>query len=564
MENIESEKLNQGLISKETEDEKDFASQRLSNGLTLRKRRINAIISKRRGIDGFKVKSSEDYEINKEKLEIPKQVKDKKYEDIENFLSEMKQFILSDNIEFNKYALYCIRSQTITNESSNNRSIFSDLLYKQDFISNILNLIQKYIDNKYIVNEGLWILINILFYQKDNSNLILYLSNSQCIQLYKKILDKKDNYLRLNVYWLLTNMISNDDTNLNSKVIFHIYMSPLFRLYIFKDLEDKNSKLTEKELENLINIIALLCPLINKTILLLEKKNIKIFTDYNSDLEFDSIKENNDYLFYHSMMILINYIENTNLTTYCLFGLAELTNFLDDTVAYNKFFQTGIFRKLIKNQIKVEEKDLNFALRIIGNYLSYTPGDLLDPIILEESINYFIQLLKIYSKIQNIKCDIYWCLSNISSGNSSFGELFVKSGLISLALESICSESDKIVSEILFMLAGFFDVSNIEVIINYYNLDYIKYLTSCLKRVYNECKFEASIYWIQILDRLIYIIGFLIEAANILNPNCSNKFFFEFEKYGGFELVEAIFNEHKFPKEIENGFEKLLNLKNNN
>ena len=565
MEIVESKKINQGLKSQNTEDEKDYSNQRLANGLSLRKRRINAIISKRRGIEGFKIQSKEDYEINLEKLEIPKEIKYKKYDDIDNFLSEMKKYILSDNIEYNKLALYSIRKQTTSNESLNNKTILSNLLVKQDFISDILNLIQNNIDNKHIINEGLWILINTIFFQKDNSDLTIFLSNSHCIQLYKKILEKKDNYLRSNVYWILADLLSNDDPNLNQQVIFHIYMSPLFRLHIFKDLEDNNSKLTEIELENLLNILSHLSEFLNKAIIKLINKDIKIFVDYNSEVEYDSIKENNDFLFYHTMKILIDNIENQKLTPYCLCGLSILTNFLDDSVAYDKFFMTGIYRKLIKNQIKVEEKDLVYAIRIIGNYINYTPEKFLDPIILEETIIYCKRILETYPKIESIKKDVYWCLSNISSSENNFAESLAKNGLISLALESLCTDSDKVVNEILFMLAGFFDSSNIDAVINYHDLDYIKYLFLCLQRIHNECKFETSSCWIQIMKKLVYIIGFLFETANMLkNEDCSNKFIFDFEKKGGFELVESLISEHKFPIDIEKGLETLLNMRQDN
>ena len=160
MEKIELIKQ-EGLISKETNEEKDFANDRITNGLTLRKRKINAFLSKQRGFDRFKNEGQKDYEITKEKLEIPNEIKNKKYDNIDEFLKEMKNYIQSENIEYNKYALYCIRVQTLNNEGINNKNIFSELLQKQDFISNILYLIEKYWNDKQIIAEGLWILINV-------------------------------------------------------------------------------------------------------------------------------------------------------------------------------------------------------------------------------------------------------------------------------------------------------------------------------------------------------------------------------------------------------------------
>jgi hypothetical protein len=295
----------------------------------------------------------------------------------------MKNYIQSENIEYNKDALYCIRVQTLNNEGINNKNIFSELLQKQDFISNILYLIEKYWNDKQIIAEGLWILINVLYYQKENVDLILYLSSQKNIQLYIKILEKKDNHLRFHLYWVLSNLLNNSNLELTNQVIFNLYMSSLFRLYIFKDLEDNNSKLIEKELDNLFNIIARLSDFINYTFIDLQNKNIKKFIDYNSNVDYQSILENNNYLFYHSMLIFMNNIENANLTSYCIYGISKLSNYLDDSIIYNKFFITGIFRQLIKEQIKVEEFYRGNAIPILCNHLFYTPDTYLDPIIIE-------------------------------------------------------------------------------------------------------------------------------------------------------------------------------------
>ena len=83
------------------------------------------------------------------------------------------------------------------------------------------------------------------------------------------------------MYWLLSNLLFNDNMELTNQIIFHLYMSSLFRLYIFKDLVDKNSKLREEELNSLIVILSKLSDFINKTFLQLKNYNIKNFIEYN-------------------------------------------------------------------------------------------------------------------------------------------------------------------------------------------------------------------------------------------------------------------------------------------
>ena len=542
--------------SRDDQEEKSLSNERWENGLTLRKRKINAIISKQRGFDRFKNEGKKDYEIDIEKLEIPKELKTIEYKDIDKFFKDMKTYIKSENIEYNKLALYCIRAQTLAKEGTNNKILFSELLQKFDFISDILNLIQKYMDNKQIIFEGLWILINILFLQKDNTDLVLFLSNQQCIQLYLKILDKKDNDLRHCIYWLIANLLNNNNAGLNSTVLFHLYMSPLFRLYIFKDLENvNNSKLTKPDLNNLMIILTFLSDFINNTFAQLKLKNIKNFIDYNSNVNYESIKENNEYLFNQSMIIFINFIEDPQLALNCVYGLSRLTNNFDDTT-FSKFFISGIWRKLVKGQIKIQEEEgINYAVQIIGNYLYYSQKSDLDPIFIEETINYFVQLLNAYPNLQSLRRDIFWSAGNISSVEDlQFSEMLVKNGLIKLALVSIHTDNDLVIDETLFFLLGFFDIKNINIIINYYKeLEYMKNLYLCLNRIYSKCTAGMAYYNDGISDKILKCIGFLFVIGNLfIKDNEENKFVIDFEKQGGFELLDTMLSASNFSlKEIE-------------
>ena len=565
MESISSKIKKESFMSKEENEEKNFTNERWENGLTLRKRKINEILSKKRGFDRFKNEGQKDYQIIKEEINIPIEIKNKKYDDLDQFLKEIKVYIQSENIEYNKYALYCIRTQTLNNEGSNNKNLFSELLIKQDYIVYIFNLIQKYFDNKKIIYEALWILINILYYQNNNVDLVVNLSTQQCIQLYIKILDKKDNCLRLNIYWLLSNLLNNTNIGLTNQVLFHLYMSSLFRLYIIKDLEDNNSNLAEIELMNLILILSFLSDFVNDTFVRLKNNDIKNFLDYNSNVDYQSIMENNKYLLEHLFNIFLKYIENANLNCYCFMGLSKLTNYLDDQIIFNKLFLSGLCRKLVKEQIKVDEEFINYVVQIIGNYLYFIPENLIDPIFVEETFNYFVKLLQSYPSKQILKRDIFWSASNIVVDDNNYCELFAKSGILLLGLQSICTDNDTVINEALYMLLGFFDINNIEIIINNNNLDYIKNLVSCLKNIHSKCTPGEAYKNKDIVHRALCCITSLFEIGNILKTNgLINKFIKDFEKNGGFELLEMMLSESNLSKDCEKLAENLLSVQNYN
>ena len=563
MESTES-KIKGGLNSKGTNEEQNLINERLENSLSLRKRKINEILSKKRGFDKYKKEGKKEYQLEKEEINIPYEIKNKKYEDFEHFLKEMKKFIQLENIEYNKYALYCLRIHQLNNEGTNNKNIYSELLVKQNFIYDILNLIQKYINNKIIVHEGLWILINILYFQTDNFDLVIFLTSKECIQLYIKILDIKDNYLRLNLYWLLTDLFYSNNYGLTCQILFHLYMSPLFRLYIIKDLEDSNSQLEEDETKNLIYILGLLADFINETSINLKKNNIKNFKDYNSEVDFNSIKENNNYLYEHCFLIFLKYIEIQNYTSYCLLGLSKLTNLIENSDLYNKFYKSGLCSKIVKGQIKIEEDFLNYAVQIIGNYIYITPESLLEPIFLEETMNYYVKLIQAYPSRQLLKRDIFWSASNFNILPIS-GQLLVSSGLLVLALQSIYSDNDIVINEALYMLLGFFYIKNVEIIINNYHLDYIKNLVLCLKNIHNKCKAGEAYKNQDIVERVLVCIDSLFQTGNILkNEGMENKFLKDFEKNGGFELLELMLSEKNISDKATKIAENLLNYQNDN
>ena len=561
MESSEGKIKNDHILSKESNEDKNYINERWTNGLTLRKRKLNSILSKKRGLEQFKMEGAKDYEIIKEKLDISVEVKNKKYDELEEFLKQMKIHIKSKDINYNKYALYCIRAQTLNNDNLNNKNVLCELLYKQDFISDILNLIQNNFDEKQVIFEGLWILINILYYKNDNDELIIFLTQDQCIQLFIKILDKKDNILRLNVYLLLSNLLMNNNVGLISQVLFHLYMSTLFRLYIFKDLESPESKLTENELKYLFNILGRLSDFINETFMDIQSKNITKFTKYNSNVDLGSIIENNNYLSYHSLILFINNIEKPKLTGNCLYGLAKLTNYLDPN-GFNRFFESGISRKIVKEIIKVPEEELlNFAVQIIGNYINTCPEELLDPIFLEETLQYFVKLIQTYPNKQTLKRDIFWSTSNITSCNNNYSDLLGKTGMLLLILQSIYSDTELVINEALFVLIGFFDPSNIEIIIKYHHLDYIKNLYLCLKNLHNKSEPGEAYSNGDTIQKILICIGFIFENGDLLKGNnLPNKFVKDFENNGGFDLLEMMLTQknNKYVQIVE----KLLEFRN--
>ena len=547
-------------LSQEVLDHKFYANERWTNNLNLRKKKINDIISKQRGLERLKQEGNIEYEINKESLNIELAIKNKIYDDVESFLKEMKKYIKHENKEYNRYALFCLRNQITNNSTSNNRIYLSEELQKRDFISDIFILFQKYFEDKQVIFEGLWIIINILYFLKNLTDISLFLSNKNCINLYIKILDKKDEVLRFHTYWVISNLLSTDKTNITQEVIFHLYMSTFFRLYLFKNLED-HVKMTESEFISVYNILGQLSGFIGDTFINLEANKINHFINYNSDVDFNSIQENNIFLFYNSIKYFLSGIEFPKLVFYCLYGLSKLSNFWGDKFVYNEIFKSGICRKLVKQQIKYDEDCLEYIVQIVGNFINYSENDCLDRIFIREFLDFLIKLLQNYPEKQMLKRDVYWGASNVSSGSIAYCEELAKSGMLEFTLRAIYSDDVITINEALFVLIGFFDEQNWELVVQYHYLDYIKNLTLCLKSMKGRTT-PGQIYGNkEIFEKIFSCIGILFEQGENLKGNMKNKFVDDFEKNGGFELVENILSENTLSEKAQEDGEALLKFR---
>ena len=162
-----------------------------------------------------------------------------------------------------------------------------------------------------------------------------------------------------------------------------------------------------------------------------------------------------------------------------------------------------------------------------------------------------------------LKRDIFWSLSNITSGNLMFCEKFAKSGLLEITLQAIYSDSDLVIDQALFTLLGFFDSNNMELIVKYYYLNYMKFLTLCLKNLKDRINSSENMYKKDLVERIFVCIGFLFDNGEFLKGNLKNKFVEDFEKNGGFEILENMLSEHVFDNKIQELGENLLKYRNN-
>ena len=134
--------------------------------------------------------------------------------------------------------------------------------------------------------------------------------------------------------------------------------------------------------------------------------------------------------------------------------------------------------------------------------------------------------------------------------------------MLEITLQSIYTDNDTVINEALFTLLGFFDKENLDTIIKYHHLDYIKNLTLGLKNFKSKTKPGEKMINIELLERIFSCFGILFEIGELLKGNLKNKFVSDFEKNGGFEIIENILSENQLSQNVQILGEQLLQSRN--
>lgn len=541
---------------------KNYSDFRMTNTLSLRKKKLNQVLSKRRNI---KDQGLIDYQIKLEELKIDDKLKNKVYQ-MEDFIKEMKTHIKSTELEYQKYALMCLRKQTLEKSTMDNKKDFVEKILKEDFISDILNIMANNLNNKQILYEGLWVLINFTYYETDSVEAFYYLSNELCINLYIKICQSNDINLRGSVFWLVCNLIENNPLYERSrKIMLNFYMTPLIREYILFDIENRKD-LSDNYEDIILHILSRLTDVVNEINTALNLKDIKVYSEINKNITYENLRENNDYLFSHIFNLFIRKVTIKDYSDVSLYALAKLSNYLEDKTIMNNFMISGIFRKIITDKIQYNEDNISHIIQIVGNYLTFVEDSLLDKIIIDETFKFFFKLFQKHSNNQLLKRDIFWAMSNLTAGTNYAVEVFCSSGMLNCALQILNAESDYnefVITEVLYNLLSFFDLQNVQEIIKHFNLNYMKSFCLCLKSWEKFNSEKREITEEGIMDKLINAIGALIEIGEFLRQQTErNVFLEEFEKNNGFELLENILSGHDFAKNLTEQIENLLSMQN--
>ncbi len=524
--------------STNSELEKQLQLEREEYGLSLRKRKMNNYLMKKREKNlkenQEKEKLKNPYEIKISNLNISEELKNKKYDSPKSFIDSMIILLESNNINEIKFAIINIRQQTC------NLDFPIEEMYNRNIIDKLMLVLFNNIKDFEIIYEVTWAIINFVT-KINNQNLFSFLTNEACLQIYIMILNLNDKFLIENILWLICNTIlGNNFANEN------LFFSAIPRNYLLKYIESSEINLDITKF--CIKILSSLSQTIQKIHYYFDEQQFNNdFFKRHEKVSIENINENILYLEEHITTSFIKLIETKDeeIINDTLYGLCHLSN-CSNLKIHELFFSSGLIRKLIIHEIKYDENFLSQKiLQLLGNFLSYFEG-ILDPIIQNEILFFLFNFLKSNNKSQ--KRDSLWTLSNLLVCKNINLSNIINSGIIPEIIEILKKEEIQISRETLFIIDAIitsgYDFSIISLFIK--NADIIKILISVIEKFYPD------------KESILIILDIFTNLFNLGNQYSSltgdrNSYLEEFQKYGGNTYIEKLqgYNDQQVYETVE-------------
>ena len=433
-------------MEKSDKEIKDLGNQRVEHSLSLRKKKINEHILKRRlGLD------NKNYSIRKEEIIIKEEYKNKQFKDLTDLLNFSSAILGNEQSDINdiKFVICLLKVTEIKNDKGevNNSNIMKE-------ISKALN---KYINDIIIVDEILSILINFSYYLTIETNMNL-LTNDY-LNIYSKVttLYFKDDKIFQDLIILLGNL-AND--NITAQKIF--YQTKLFE-EIFNLVQNEKAPKDKKDV--CLWFLAIFTKGIQKNNYFIN--NTTLFKSLIDIMLFNVKKE--EYIVY-CLEAIGNLSEIESISEY-LVNQKDFFNFIFETNKPELYFQIN---KILVNIASFNEK---INLILIENY---------------KVIPYILKLLN--SSSIKLKGQILFLLGNILENESAkINEIIYNYGIFDKIFENLESPNVDILSKSIFILNVIVNSLNNEGIFRLYQKNIHIKLINILKTDYNRDIIDMTI-----------------------------------------------------------------------
>ena len=481
--------------------------------LSLRKKTLSDFISNKRNLkkrdDNNKIKSK--YEINDKDINLPEYQKNKKYNNSDSFFIDMLQYLKSNIYEEVKFGILSIR-----NYFSQEENLIT--YYNLNIITDIIECLNKYLNDNVIIYQGIWIIIN---YSCMRGDYILnhLLVTSNCFRIYERIILSNDLDLFSQLLWLFNNITINDNEtcfNIILSSLFKFRMIELLQQDIFINNVNENGIfqiIMEEGIKFLRNLILM---------------NYKLY-DCAQDLEIIKIK-------YEIIKILINFMGTNNENNYAkiLDSIIIFSDIKNNTYS-KEILSIDFIDNLIDEKKMFSNKEIIILFnRIIGNFIAINDNEIIlnNIILIDKILNLEYNILSNCKNNFEIKNDCFWIFSNLINCGQLIAEKLMKNkDLIKYILD--CLKNDLYQNEIKEILILIENLINFISINNFIYLGEIGFFDELFEIL---VKFEGEN---DIICHVFECFFCFLNTGKIISEQTFNKniIFEEFNKKGGKEYL---------------------------
>ena len=502
-------------LKEEPKDElEEISQERINFKLTLRKKKYNDILIKRRVLPSTPDETPWTLELFLQNLDLPANYKllfAKTNEIIPTSLEKLK----SENVLDVEYGICLLKTYIFS--IFDNDELQSNL--NLNFISDLLILLEKWADKKQkkIIFNILYLMTNYT-YINNNKSISKLLLSSKGYKVWELCFDFQDYEIMSQMSFILNN-ITNDDneasynlikSNLFQKRILSFYSNPI----IVRHLNEDNP-------ENIFNSI-----IENGISLFGNVLTVKATSTYDKEIIYK--------LFVPIFQLLLKYSESNskNIITSCLYSLnAAIEN---EKRLINLLNNSNILMYILNKKYFLNDKSILFSNRILGEYINKNANLLED--FYEKSVNYEMDIL-FATKMPLAIIEIYWVLSNIIHDNTNTAEKIFKNTPFMDKTFNIYKNSDdlKVIHDISYFFIILIGVLEINA---FYDLIERGIIEICLNHLKNNInnikKLKILLEMIELCLKKGESLIFNFYGKNIVKEKCDN--------YGLKDLLENYSN----------------------
>ena len=526
MENYQKTLNEQAKVEKE-----EFSQDRINFKLTLRKKKFEEILTKKRNIIINPDDNMWSLLLFLSKLQLPAEYKIK-FNSFDELIATSLKSIKSDNILDVKYGLSLLK-EYIDYVLPDDKLLLNLNLV---FVSDLLNILEKWEEKKekQIIFTILYLIANYSCINK-NKNISKILLSHKGYKIWELCFDLQDYEIMSQIMWILSNITYKDDEYCYNLLKSNFFQKNIFSFYSNQTIINHSNETNENNLFYMI---------IDRGIFLF--KNLLV-SEPSSTIN----REEKYKLSIPIFNLILKYTESNSQKIYylCIYSLCESIN--SDIRLINQLDNSKIISDILSKKFFSDEKIVLYNNRIIGDYIqskANLPKDFYD-----KCINYQIDILFSIDS-STVICDIFWVMSNILHDNMSSGEyICLNDNFIERILYIFKSSVDsKFIKEISNFFLCLCQTINANTFIKLKNKGLVEIALQHSKKTFDE---PNKLVYLFKLIRLLLDTGDFIEenfgGKNIVKEECDNHGLIDvLRKYENCEnedlndIIENIINDY--------------------